>query len=543
MRKFIAPLIISILLLFQSFAYAIPYAPNATAAVAGTADDIALTADGDFGDYDIHSIDGLYGVDDQIYIDMGTDGYLDLEADVAIRSTSVFTLIPDGVGSQDVISIVPSAALTTASSEWDGIHIDASALDPTAAATSTHIHGAHIDMSGVLRTYAHEVEAMHLEGLEATAVAGQAEPGTALHSVGKIRVDFDATQSAAGITLTALDMVIDTTGAAAGKTHALDVATSGGGTSTVAALGTHTGVDPLHQHVGAFQATGANYACEETSNGTVFDDNLNGETVFVADDDTIVVGAAATFDEIEIILTTAATKDCFLQFFYNTAIDTWVRFYPADDTDGMTQSGTIRFGAPAGWTNDGDPDGVGVAADAGYWIKIQRTRVASPGTVVISTVKTLSATEYYWDKNGAINVSAVNIAGVDINKFSTVTKATSGALSVAECSDTLITNQGWASNADLTLTLPDADTSVGAGLKFKFLVVVTSDTTEDIYFDTEGTTTNIYLNGVAVGDGQRVWTQEPAIGESISCHTATQDGTTYDWYCDSINGVWLDFGS
>lgn len=47
--------------------------------------DFALAADADAGDFDIKSIDGLYGVDDDIYIDMGTNGYLDLEADTGIR--------------------------------------------------------------------------------------------------------------------------------------------------------------------------------------------------------------------------------------------------------------------------------------------------------------------------------------------------------------------------------------------------------------------------------------------------------------------------
>jgi len=50
-----------------------------------TVEDFALNADADAGDFDIHSLDGLYGVDDNVYIDLGTDGYLDIEADTAIR--------------------------------------------------------------------------------------------------------------------------------------------------------------------------------------------------------------------------------------------------------------------------------------------------------------------------------------------------------------------------------------------------------------------------------------------------------------------------
>jgi hypothetical protein len=116
-------------------------------------------------------------------------------------------------------------------------------------------------------------------------------------------------------------------------------------------------------------------------------------------------------------------------------------------------------------------------------------------------------------------------------------------LTAPECSDTLITNRGWDGNDDQTFTLPEADTSVGAGLKFKLLAVAASSATADTYLDTEGTTTNIYLDGTAIGNGERVWTQEVAVGEAIVCHTATLDGTTYDWFCDSIVGTWADKGS
>ena len=126
--------------------------------------------------------------------------------------------------------------------------------------------------------------------------------------------------------------------------------------------------------------------------------------------------------------------------------------------------------------------------------------------------------------------------------FKTVEKSTDATLTAAECSDSLITNRGWTGAADMTLILPEADTSVGAGLKFKLLIVVT-DAAEDLYIDTEGSTTKIYLDGVAGADGHRIWTQEPTIGEAIFCQTATLDSSTYDWFCDSINGNWQNKGS
>ncbi len=54
------------------------------AAPTATATGIALTGDGDFGDYDIHSVDGLYGVDDQVYIDLGTNAMVSIVSDAGI---------------------------------------------------------------------------------------------------------------------------------------------------------------------------------------------------------------------------------------------------------------------------------------------------------------------------------------------------------------------------------------------------------------------------------------------------------------------------
>ena len=112
-------------------------------------------------------------------------------------------------------------------------------------------------------------------------------------------------------------------------------------------------------------------------------------------------------------------------------------------------------------------------------------------------------------------------------------------LTAAECSNTLITNRDWDGADDQTLTLPAA----AIGLKFKFLATVASGGTADTYFDTAGSTTNIYLDGTAIGAGVRIWTEEIAVGESLVAHTATLDGSTFHWFIDSVNGIWLSKGS
>jgi hypothetical protein len=113
---------------------------------------------------------------------------------------------------------------------------------------------------------------------------------------------------------------------------------------------------------------------------------------------------------------------------------------------------------------------------------------------------------------------------------------TDAELRPANGKEVLVTNRGWDGNDDQTFPFPEADDDTSAGCKFKFLVAAATAGTADIYWDTEGSTTNIYWNGTPVGDGVRIWFEDPTVGQGMVCHSYSLDGTTYDWFCDSING-------
>ena len=150
-------------------------------------------------------------------------------------------------------------------------------------------------------------------------------------------------------------------------------------------------------------------------------------------------------------------------------------------------------------------------------------------------------TDGKWDF-GAANIGTT---GEIVGKFKEIAKpADTVVLSAAECSDTIITNAGWDGADVQTFTLPDADTSVGAGLRFIYLPAVTDGDT-DTFFDCEGTTTQFYIDGAAVGNGERLQLDNGTIGESLECYTATLDGTTYDWFCINrgVASAWADAGS
>lgn len=192
---------------------------------------------------------------------------------------------------------------------------------------------------------------------------------------------------------------------ATSMTHAVDVALASTLSGSVAAIGTHVGVMPIMQHIGTLTSFGANYAGRWTS-GPTYTDNIDGEDIWVANGDSILVGHTATFDEIDLVFTLAATKDVFLRFYYYEDGVGWTRFYPADDTNGGRQDGLVRFSGLTltDWQADYDP---GAGADEGYWIRIERNRVNDPGTVTLATAKYLVATTFQWDASGDLSVRSI----------------------------------------------------------------------------------------------------------------------------------------
>ena len=330
---------------------------------------------------------------------------------VVFEEEGKITMTPSGVDDATIISIIPSVALTQADAFWCGIQIDGDALDP--GDVDNTVLGIDVDLSGVDLT-----NIPYVEALELIMPTG----GVALHiEEGKIKQEFTS-GSDAGAEYTAIDMFMDASSqAATSETHAIDVAVVGGDPAgLVVGLGTHTYVAPVHQHIGVFSTPDQAGADSEAGffddSGTDYIDGVDGIEQFTADDDAIWISAAAVFTEIEVIFSgiggdDPATRSITPTFWYwkDLGIDAWTQFFPADDTDGFQQSGTIRWETAAvpSWLSAdvvnlsaGDP---GEAA-AGYWIAIIRTVNADPGAPTPTTVKTGAITEFSWDETGAIDV-------------------------------------------------------------------------------------------------------------------------------------------
>lgn len=124
--------------------------------------------------------------------------------------------------------------------------------------------------------------------------------------------------------------------------------------------------------------------------------------VFVNNNETLVVGAATTFDELAIILNTGANKDLGLTFEYSTGIGTWDTFTPNDNTNGFQNSGILYMneaGIPSWSIGDGGGN---------YLIRL--TRTVSGGvsqTPIVELLDIHDVSLYSWDKDGILSIARV----------------------------------------------------------------------------------------------------------------------------------------
>jgi len=404
------------------------------------------------------------------------------------------------------IEVIGGEALG-AEEHWTGIQVKPDDLDPSGA--DSRIRGLAINLSGVDTTNVPE----NLAGIRIimpSDLSGLARYNTeALYiSEGDIEHYFTVPNTAA-TSFTAYDMVIDASNlVASSEIHAFDVALANGAPSgTVAAIGTHTDIDPIHQHIGSFTSPSqTEYAGRKTGGGSTWADGIDTNEIFIVNSDEVYIGSNAQYSQIEVIMTTPGTKTISPTFWYNTAADIWTQFYPADDTDGFQNSGLIKWdlsGITALWTNDGDP-GVGDSS-AGYWIKIIRTANPDPGTPTPTTMKTGTITQYEWNSSGDLTVH-----DIDANDIDAASLILDTALSPAEG------GTGVANNAANTLTFTGA---YSLGLTLTANTVLTAPTEGTLYGTKADSITSANLAGSLsdeTGTGAAVFGTSPTFTTQIT---------------------------
>ena len=334
-------------------------------------------------------------------------------AKISIINTSepAITISMTGVTGTDnqAIDIVGGEALG-ANEHQTFIRVKPDDIDPSGA--DTRIRGVAINLSGVDVSNVPE----SMDGLRINMPAGRTLTGAARSACDAISIDdgdvdhFYSVPNTAAAHFTAYDFVVDSGLLHANsEIHTIDIAiTDGTPAGDVVGLGTHSYISPIHQHIGTYttpdQTTPDAFAGHTSDGGSTWTDGIDGNEIFKFNSDIVWIGSAAKFSEIEVIMTTDATKQIGLTFEFSTGAATWSQFYPSDDTDGFQQSGLIHWDEDdlTTWSNLGDP-GAG-DSEEGYWIRITRTSTPDPGTPTPTTMKTGTITLYSWDKDGDVDV-------------------------------------------------------------------------------------------------------------------------------------------
>ena len=124
--------------------------------------------------------------------------------------------------------------------------------------------------------------------------------------------------------------------------------------------------------------------------------------MFVADNDSVTIGSAAVFEEIEFILDTVASGAGIKpNFDFSTGVGTWSSSTPTDGTNGMRNTGIVSWDLSdisATWA---------VGTDSEYLIRITRTANSLTTTPIEDIVQISAATKYEWDKDGNIKVAGL----------------------------------------------------------------------------------------------------------------------------------------
>ncbi len=339
--------------------------------------------------------------------------------------------VGSGVGSQKIISIVPTSVLTS-SANWKGVFIDGAALDPTGEGAD--IVGFEVDFSG-LNTTNNPV----LHGVEITVPPRF----DAMHiHEGQLVIDNKPT-SVETSEFSAMDIRVDTVNLNSTSVwSAMGVTAVGSSTGTIAAVLARNQVDPIRQEVGTFTSPSqTEFAGRKTGGGSVWADGIDGVEIFIVNGDEVYIGSTSQFSQIEVIMGIIATKDIQPTFHYSIGADTWTEFFPDDETSGFQTSSLISWepdSISALWTNTGDPGGA--ESTAGFWIKIIRVRNADPGTPTPTTMKTGTVVALGWDSLGLITINDLDVSN-NVSIGGNITLGEKITFALGEMIDNLV--DGW----------------------------------------------------------------------------------------------------
>jgi hypothetical protein len=198
---------------------------------------------------------------------------------------------------------------------------------------------------------------------------------------------------------------IDETASTGGSVAAFEAVTTAEGSATVYGLLAGAQVAPIEHLSGTFGNADSilNKAVDVLT--ALSGGGAGNISIFVADNDTITIGDAAKFEELEIVIDTAASGSGVAPTFeYSTGVGTWASFTPTDGTNGFLNTGIVL------WL-DGDIPSWAVGTGSEYLIRITRTKNSVSTTPIVDLIQIAAIVEYSWDKDANISAKGINLSG------------------------------------------------------------------------------------------------------------------------------------
>jgi len=233
-----------------------------------------------------------------------------------------------------------------------------------------------------------------------------------------LHIEYKATLLAAGETGVGIDFEGNTSTSIGGVLAAFNVNKVGIGSATVRALQVGPAVDDvIHHNSGSFGVVG--YARDSTGGvhtdfTAAFNSSAIDSTMFDNDNDVIYIGEDATFNEIDVVLNTAAGGAGIDPVFeFSIAGPGWTAFTPIDNTEGFRVDGDIIWETAdlTSWA------AVTVDGQSAFWIRITRTRNSIPVDPIEDRIRTVASIAYTWNSTGDVNINSVVFEGATDDGF------------------------------------------------------------------------------------------------------------------------------
>ncbi len=208
----------------------------------------------------------------------------------------------------------------------------------------------------------------------------------------------------AGFEEEAILINIDETLSTGGEVFGIEVLSTAEGSANIFGAKLGVGVNPILQNSGTFGNADTILVLAVDQRIPLSSGGAGNITTFVADTDTVTIGDAAQFAEIEFIVDTGASGAGIKPTFeFSTGVGTWTVFAPSDGTNGLRNTGIVDW-------DIADIPGWLTGAGTKFLIRITRTRNTVNTVPILDLVQIGGTSVFSWNKTGDVVINSLTLS-------------------------------------------------------------------------------------------------------------------------------------